>query len=128
MTRHQTSIKVYLSDLDFWREEKIFDRLSRIQEKLSGFDYLDKTAMSAKLEAERFMAQGNSHNVPLEEAILRETSPNPAFQKTPQNVPKTDFLDEEYLDLEGTEEKRSADIFKDPFDTRGNTATWFMWR
>jgi ATP-dependent exoDNAse (exonuclease V) alpha subunit len=122
MTRHQTGIKVYVSDLDFWREEKVFDRLSRVQEKLSGFDYLDEMAMSAKLEAEGFMAQGDSHNAPLEEGILRETSPNPAFQKIPQKASKTDFLDESYLDLEDTEEKRSSDIFKDPFDSRGKEA------
>jgi ATP-dependent exoDNAse (exonuclease V) alpha subunit len=122
MTRHQTGIKVYVSDLDFWREEKVFDRLSRVQEKLSGFDYLDETAMSAKLKPEGFMAEEDSHNVPLEEAILREPSPNPASQKKSQNAPKTDLLDESYLNLEDTEEKRSSDIFKDPVDTRGKEA------
>lgn len=41
MTRHRDSIKTYGSNLDFWREEKVIDRLSRVQEKLSGLDYLD---------------------------------------------------------------------------------------
>lgn len=41
MTRHRYSLQVFGSDLDFWREDKVVDRLSRVQEKLSGFDYLD---------------------------------------------------------------------------------------
>jgi hypothetical protein len=41
MTRHRHTLQVFGSDLDFWRDDKVVDRLSRVQEKLSGFDYLD---------------------------------------------------------------------------------------
>lgn len=41
MTRHRISVTLYASDIDFWKEEKIFDRLERSQEKLSSYDYID---------------------------------------------------------------------------------------
>lgn len=39
MTRHRHTLEVFASSHDFWRPEKIIDRLSRVQEKLSGLDY-----------------------------------------------------------------------------------------
>jgi hypothetical protein len=41
MTRHRFSVTLYASDLDFWKEEKIKDRLSRSHEKSSSFDYIE---------------------------------------------------------------------------------------
>jgi Ti-type conjugative transfer relaxase TraA len=41
MSRHEEEATLYCSDIDFWRIEKVFDRLSRPQEKLSSFDYID---------------------------------------------------------------------------------------
>jgi Ti-type conjugative transfer relaxase TraA len=41
MSRHRLSLEIFGSTLDFWRPEKVIDRLSRVQEKLSGYDYLD---------------------------------------------------------------------------------------
>lgn len=40
MSRHRHSLEIFGSSLDFWRKKKVVDRLSRVQEKLSGFDYL----------------------------------------------------------------------------------------
>jgi Ti-type conjugative transfer relaxase TraA len=168
MTRHTDSLKVYASDLDFWREDKIFDRLSRVQEKLSGFDYLDAAAIAEKLQPESIPSQPN-HAEEREEdeqneqgrasslsegikphssfwaslktgvssffgsvdkqvsqepdpATTRE-SPEPAPKVSPlTGHPKTDFLNERYLSLEDSEEKRSSDLFKDPSDTRGKEA------
>lgn len=40
MSRHRHTLEIFGSSLDFWRDEKVVDRLSRVQEKLSGFDYL----------------------------------------------------------------------------------------
>lgn len=40
ISRHRQTIEVFGSSLDFWRPEKYIDRLSRIQEKLSGADFI----------------------------------------------------------------------------------------
>jgi Ti-type conjugative transfer relaxase TraA len=40
MSRHRKSVEVFGSNLDFWRADKVIDRLSRAQEKLSGLDYI----------------------------------------------------------------------------------------
>lgn len=40
MSRHRKSVEVFGSNLDFWRADKVIDRLSRAQEKLSGLDYV----------------------------------------------------------------------------------------
>jgi Ti-type conjugative transfer relaxase TraA len=40
MSRHRKSVEVFGSNLDFWRVDKVVDRLSRVQEKLSGLDYI----------------------------------------------------------------------------------------
>lgn len=40
MSRHRHTLEIFGSSLDFWCDEKVVDRLSRVQEKLSGFDYL----------------------------------------------------------------------------------------
>jgi Ti-type conjugative transfer relaxase TraA len=166
MTRHTHSLKVYASDLDFWREEKIFDRLSRVQEKLSGFDYLDAAAIAEKLQTESIPSQPNhaeereedeqneqgrassqserndpsssfwaslktefsSFFRPADKQASQESDPattpeSPAPKASPPNDhPKTDFLNERYLSLEDSEEKRSSDLFKDPSDTRGKEA------
>jgi|GEM_PF-985597 len=168
MTRHWNSLKVYVSDLDFWREEKVFDRLSRVQEKLSGFDYLDEAAILEKLKPEKPVStqentQGNLSSedkgkvadeileeekapygfwdslkmrigsffdagraAPEDPELTIDSDPDPIpkaeepiFHQSPQGSQKTDLLDEDYLNLEDTEEKRSGDIFKDPFNTRG---------
>jgi len=52
MTRHIKRVYLFVSDLDFWREEKIYDRLGRAQEKLSSLDYLDSKDAAALLQKE----------------------------------------------------------------------------
>jgi len=151
MTRHRHTLKVYASDLDFWREEKIFDRLSRVQEKLSGFDYLNEGAVIEKLASEAspdhqtnlseeraerhfwdalkkageaaFVDAGDISKSKSQGFDSISEGSDPASKSSPEPDPiKTDFLDEDYLSLEDSEEKRSADIFKDPFDIRGKEA------
>ena len=52
MSRHRQSLEVFGSSLDFWRPEKYIDRLSLIQEKLSGVDYLNAEEIQEQLKAD----------------------------------------------------------------------------
>jgi Ti-type conjugative transfer relaxase TraA len=40
-TRHREALKVFGSNLDFWRPAKVWEALSQSQDKLSSLDYLD---------------------------------------------------------------------------------------
>lgn len=40
MTRHSKDAHLYTSDFDFWKKEKIYERLARSQDKLSSLDYI----------------------------------------------------------------------------------------
>ncbi len=53
MTRHEKDAKLYGSDFDFYREEKIYDRLGRHQDKLSSLDYLSPEDSEKLLRSER---------------------------------------------------------------------------
>lgn len=50
MSRHRQTLQIFGSHFDFWRPEKILDRLSRIQEKLSGVDYLNPEMVFLQLQ------------------------------------------------------------------------------
>jgi Ti-type conjugative transfer relaxase TraA len=52
MSRHRQTLEVFGSSLDFWRPAKYIDRLSRIQEKLSGVDYLDAKEVQIQLKVD----------------------------------------------------------------------------
>jgi Ti-type conjugative transfer relaxase TraA len=112
MSRHRQTLEVFGSSLDFWREEKYIDRLSRIQEKLSGVDYLDAKEVQAQLKVDekvlwsvQKLQQGldlwNAVKVTAKEAItnfLYET-----VESKPAQV--------QYRSFDHSEEKRSSDLF-----------------
>lgn len=52
MTRHREDVHVYGSTLDFWREEKVADVLSKSGEKLGAADYLDAKSLSLLMKDE----------------------------------------------------------------------------
>lgn len=52
MTRHREGVQVYGSTLDFWREEKVGDILSKSGEKLGAADYLDAHSLSLLMKDE----------------------------------------------------------------------------
>ncbi len=56
MTRHREDVQVYGSTLDFWREEKFADILSKSGEKLGAADYLDSRSLARLMKDEdRFL-------------------------------------------------------------------------
>jgi Ti-type conjugative transfer relaxase TraA len=50
MTRHREWVKVFGSSLDFWREEKLPQVLSKSGEKLSAADYLDGESLTKLMQ------------------------------------------------------------------------------
>ncbi len=56
MTRHREDVHVYGSTLDFWREKKVADVLSKSGEKLGAADYLDAQSLRLLMKDEdRFL-------------------------------------------------------------------------
>jgi Ti-type conjugative transfer relaxase TraA len=119
MSRHRHSVKLYASSLDFWREEKVIDRLSRVQEKLSGFDYLDADKIQKALEEDTAILW---HEQKINQAkdfwtaikvtardVLDKVLDRPLEDKDKQEV---------FLSFEGSEEMRSKDFFEAQSDTK----------
>jgi hypothetical protein len=52
MTRHREWVKVFGSSLDFWREDKLPQVLSKSGEKLSAADYLDTESLNKLMQTE----------------------------------------------------------------------------
>lgn len=52
MTRHREDVQVYGSTLDFWRDEKLPQVLSKPGEKLGAADYLDATSLAKLMKEE----------------------------------------------------------------------------
>lgn len=58
MTRHREDVHVYGSTLDFWREEKVGEVLSKSGEKLGAADYLDEASLTQLMkEEDRFLSK-----------------------------------------------------------------------
>ena len=58
MTRHREDVHVYGSTLDFWREEKVGEILSKSGEKLGAADYLDAASLANLMkEEDRFLSK-----------------------------------------------------------------------
>jgi phage/plasmid primase-like uncharacterized protein len=56
MTRHREDVHVYGSSLDFWREEKVAEVLSKSGDKLGAADYLDARSLANLMkEEDRFL-------------------------------------------------------------------------
>jgi hypothetical protein len=111
MSRHRHSIEVFGSNLDFSREEQIVDRLSRIQEKLSGFDYLDSNKIYDQLKTD---AKILWHEKKLQQGrdlwtAVKVTARSAIDQL--RDRPK-DKIPEPASSFEVSEEKRSQDLFK----------------
>lgn len=125
MSRHRHSLQVFASDLDFWRDEKIFDRLSRVQEKLSGFDYMDNKKLEAQIDEdtpilwhERKIQQGKDLLAAIKvtvQDVLGLTTPH---AKAPER---------EYISFDISEETRSKEVFK-THDSNSKETTIFAVR
>lgn len=60
MTRHKEGVQVFCSRLDFWRDEKVIDRLSGSAEKLSSLDYMKPDQLFAEMkEDEAFLSKAS---------------------------------------------------------------------
>lgn len=123
-TRHRHSFRLFYSDLDFWRPEKLPDRLSRIQEKLSGFDYLDAEKLQEQLRQDTEILWHHRHLRKIEESIQKGKDFWAALKVTARDVFETIKPSEEgehkevpseesFLSLEDSEEMRSRNFFKD---------------
>jgi Ti-type conjugative transfer relaxase TraA len=112
MSRHRQTLEVFGSSLDFWREEKYVDRLSRIQEKLSGVDYLDAKEVQAQLQSDEkvlWSAQKLQQGRDLWIAVMvtaKEAITNFLYETVETNPSK-----EQYRSFDHSEEKRSSDLF-----------------
>jgi Ti-type conjugative transfer relaxase TraA len=114
MSRHRHTLQVFGSSLDFWREDKIIDRLSRIQDKLSGFDYLDADKIQEVL-AEDTDALWHQQKIQQGKdfwSAIKVTAKD-IFNKVLDRAQEDKGTKEEFLTFEDTEEMRSRDFFKD---------------
>lgn len=112
-TRHRKSLEVFVSNMDFWRKDKIIDRLSRIQEKLSGVDYLKPDQINERLKEdakilwhEKKIQQGRD----LWNAV--KVTARSAVDQIFSNGSTKTTSDNSVLELNDSEEKRSSEMFK----------------
>jgi Ti-type conjugative transfer relaxase TraA len=123
MSRHRHSVKLYASSLDFWREEKIIDRLSRIQEKLSGFDYLDADKIQEALKEDTAILW---HEQKINQArdfwTAIKVTARDVFDKVLVRPQEDKGTEEEFLSFEDSEEMRSKDFFETSTDTKSKGA------
>lgn len=113
MTRHRETLEVFGSSLDFWREEKVIDRLSRVQEKLSGFDYVN----ADKLEA---LMKEDTRVIWYEQKIQEGKDLWNAIKGTTKSAvdqlldrPRDSITVDPLRSFENSEERRSGDLFKE---------------
>ena len=112
MSRHRQTLEVFGSSIDFWRPEKYIDRLSRIQEKLSGVDYLNEKEVQIQLKADEkvlWTAQKIQQGQDLWNAVkvtAKEAITNFLYE-TVETIPKQ----ESNRSFDHSEEKRSSDLF-----------------
>src|SRR5690606_25309876 len=106
-------LQVFGSDLDFWREDKVIDRLSRVQDKLSGFDYLDAGKIQEIL-AEDTAVLWHDRKVGQAKDLwsaVKVTAHGLFNQGLHQRLNKG--MEEGFPSFEHTEQKRSTAFFKD---------------
>jgi ATP-dependent exoDNAse (exonuclease V) alpha subunit len=123
MSRHCHSVKLYASSLDFWREEKIIDRLSRVQEKLSGFDYLDADKIQKALEEDTAILWHEQKVTQAKDfwTAIKVTAQD-VFDKVLDRPPEDKGAQEEFLSFEDSEEMRSKDFFETSSNTKSKGA------
>jgi ATP-dependent exoDNAse (exonuclease V) alpha subunit len=122
ITRHRRTLHLFYSDLDFWRSEKVIDRLSRIREKLLSVDYLDAEKLQGHLKEDTDILWHHWHHKKAEQAIQQGKDFWAAIKVTAKDVLETIFPlevkklkegEEAFLSLEDSEEHRSRAFFKD---------------
>jgi Ti-type conjugative transfer relaxase TraA len=108
MSRHRHSIEIFGSSLDFWREEKVIDRLSRVQEKLSGLDYLNAEQIQelAKQDTETLWHQQKIQGGKDLWRAIKVTTQDILGQLNPQALDRQDKV----LSFENSEERRSVEV------------------
>jgi hypothetical protein len=52
MTRHAKTVQMFVSDIDFWRKDKVFERLDRHQDKLAAMDYVSGDELLSLLKSD----------------------------------------------------------------------------
>lgn len=112
MTRHRETLEVFGSSLDFWREEKVIDRLSRIQEKLSGFDYVNADKLEALMKEDAkviWYEQKIQEGKDLWNAI-KGTTKSAVDQLLDR--PRDSITVDPLRSFENSEERRSGELFK----------------
>jgi Ti-type conjugative transfer relaxase TraA len=113
MSRHRHSLEIFGSNLDFWREEKVIDRLSRVQEKLSGFDYLDANEIEDLIKED---AKALWYEQKIQEGkdlwgAIKGTAKSAVYQLLDR--PKDSVTVDPLNGFEHSEEKRSSRLFKE---------------
>lgn len=113
MSRHRETLEVFGSSLDFWREEKVIDRLSRVQEKLSGYDYVtaEKLEELVRDDARALWREQKIQEVKDLWNAVKGTARSAVDQwlDRPKDSIKIDLL----KSFEHSEEKRSGSLFKE---------------
>ena len=113
MSRHRETLEVFGSSLDFWREEKVIDRLSRVQEKLSGYDYVtaEKLEELVRDDARVLWREQKVQEVKDLWNAVKGTARSAVDQwlDRPKDSIKIDPLES----FEHSEEKRSGSLFKE---------------
>lgn len=115
MTRHRYTLQVFGSDLDFWRKEKVVDRLSRVQEKLSVFDYLDADKIQEILAEDTAILwhEGKIGKARDLWSAVKVTAKEIYSQVAGSPQQPEGIAEEGYPSFDHTEEKRSTAFFKD---------------
>jgi Ti-type conjugative transfer relaxase TraA len=115
MSRHRYGLQIFASNLDFWREGKVIDRLSRVQDKLSGFDYLDANKIQEvlaedtdALQRQQKIQQGKDFWTAIK--VTARDVFHKAFGRPHVEKKNTE---EEFLSFDHSEEMRSKEFFKD---------------
>ena len=113
MTRHRETLEIFGSSLDFWREEKVINRLSRIQEKLSGFDYVNADKLEALMKEDAkviWYEQKIQEGKDLWNAI-KGTAKSAVDQLLDR--PRNSIIVDPLRSFENSEERRSGELFKE---------------
>jgi hypothetical protein len=128
MSRHRLTLEIFGSFLDFWRAEKVVDRLSRVQEKLSGFDYLsvDKIEELMKQDTEILW-----HEKKIQEGkdlwnAVKVTARDVVDQFLDR--PKENVVLDTFKSIDHSEENRSRDLFKETISLAADEGKFHLMR
>jgi Ti-type conjugative transfer relaxase TraA len=119
MSRHRHTLEIFGSSLDFWRDEKVVDRLSRVQEKLSGFDYLSGEKIEELMKEDTEVLW---HEKKLQEgkdllSAVKITALDVVGQILDHQ--KVNVGLDTLMSLDHSEEKRSSELFQEAISLEG---------